>query len=100
MFPPAVELGAFEFTAFWLLNAAPAAHWFVSAFWTPSWNPPAPPEPAERPSSWPLLQPQPPPPLLPPISCSAPCSGSVLALLLTPLYALDVAVCVAALRPA
>ena len=36
MFPPAVEDGALPLTAFWLLNAAPAAHWLVSAIWTPS----------------------------------------------------------------
>src|SRR6185312_3717286 len=74
MFPPAVELGVFELTAFWLLNAAPAASWFVSAAWMPAWKAPAPPEPAERPS-WPsLLQPQ----SLPPRSWLSHWSWSVL----------------------
>src|SRR6185437_12391485 len=79
MFPPAVEDGAFAFTAFWSLLEMPSAHWFVSAAWMPAWKPPAPPEPAER-LSWPslpsLLQPQ----SLPPMSCFRPWSWSVLAL--------------------
>src|SRR6478672_6967984 len=95
MFPPAVELGVFELTAFWSLSEMPSAHWFVSAAWMPAWKPPAPPEPAERPS-WPsLLQPQ----SLPPMSCFRPWSWSVLALFETSVLALAVAVWLAELGP-
>jgi hypothetical protein len=36
MFPPAVETGAFPFTAFWSLFEMPNAAWFVSAAWMPA----------------------------------------------------------------
>ena len=101
MFPPAVETGAFPFTAFWSLFEMPSAHWFVSADWMPAWKPPAPPEPAERPSwlslpSLPsLLQPQ----SLPPRSWWSHWSWSVLERFETSVVAFDVAVCVALLGP-
>src|SRR5215831_3614426 len=86
MFPPAIETGVFELTAFWLLNAAPAAHWLVSAFWTPSWKPPSPPQP--------YLQDDP-----PPTFCVRYWSWSVLALFETSVVAVDVAFWVAVLGP-
>src|SRR5689334_1707728 len=86
MFPPAIETGVFELTAFWFENAAPAAHWLVSAFWTPSWKPPAPPQPARHEE-------------LPPTFCVRPWSWSVLERFETSVVALDVAFCVAVLGP-
>src|SRR6476660_7019891 len=85
MFPPAVEDGALPLTAFWLLNAAPAAHWLVSALWTPAWKPPAPPQPARH---------EPPPMFW--LRCW---SWSVLALFETSADAFDVALWLAELGP-
>ena len=85
MFPPAVEAGAFPFTAFWLLTAAPAAHWLVSATCAPSWKPPGPPQPARH---------EPPPMFW--LRCW---SWSVLALFETSADAFDVALWSAELGP-
>src|SRR6266498_2166748 len=84
-FPPAIDTGTLALTAFWSLFAIPSAHWFVSAFWTPSWNPPAPPQPA-------LQEP-------PPMFCVSVWSWSVLALFETSASAFEVAVWLALLGP-
>src|SRR4029078_9310581 len=47
MFPPAVETGAFAFTAFWSLLEMPSAHWFVSAARAPAREGRHPSSPAE-----------------------------------------------------
>src|SRR4249919_4406064 len=85
MFPPAVECGVFELTAFWLLDARPMAHWLVSAFWRPTWKPPAPPQPSVQPE--------------PPMFCVRPWCWCVSALFETFAVALDVAFWVAELGP-
>src|ERR1044072_3899353 len=95
MLPPAVETGVFEFTAFWLLYAAPAAPWLVSAFCTPSWKPPAPPHPAthclrSRPSQ---------PHQRAPMSWCSDWSWSVFALFEPSVVAVAGALCVALLGP-
>src|SRR6476646_6108613 len=96
MFPPAVETGVFELTAFWSLNAAPAAIWLVSAFCTPSWKPPAPPHPATHCVF--MSRPSQPHHRSPRFWCSD-WSWSVFALFETSADAFDVAVCVALLGP-